>query len=74
MTDATPFSLTINGESRAFETPPAHVAALIEALALTASRVAVEVNRKIARRAAWSETPLASGDTIEIVHFVGGGA
>lgn len=74
MTDATPFSLTINGELRAFDAPPAHVEALVEALGLTAARVAVEVNRRIARRAAWSETPLESGDTVEIVHFVGGGA
>jgi sulfur carrier protein len=74
MTDATPFSLTVNGETRTFDPPPATVAELVAALGLTATRVAVEVNRRIARRAAWGETALHSGDTVEIVHFVGGGA
>lgn len=74
MTDATPFSLIVNGETRTFDPAPGNVAALVEALGLTASRVAVEVNRRIARRAAWAETPLNLGDTVEIVHFVGGGA
>lgn len=72
-TDNLPFTLTINGEPRTFVVAPADVAALVAALGLGETRVAVEVNRRIARRMAWSETPIASGDIIEIVHFVGGG-
>lgn len=64
--------LRINGEAR--EIPDgATVAGLLEALAVRADRVAVERNRLVVRRAAWSETRLAEGDDIEILTFVGGG-
>lgn len=46
---------------------------LILKLELNAQRLAVEVNRKIIRRAEWDSTRLSEGDTLEIVHFVGGG-
>jgi len=35
--------------------------------------VVVEHNRVIIRRPALASTPLADGDVVEIVHFVGGG-
>ena len=47
---------------------------LIEALALKGDRVAVEHNGAIVRRPEWPKTPVASGDRLEIVHFVGGGS
>ena len=64
--------LTINGEAR---TVPdgLSVRALIEHLGLTEGPVAVEKNREIVPRAEHESTPLASGDVVEIVHFVGGG-
>jgi len=69
--------LTVNGEAReiAGATPDAAVTVvtLVEALGLAETRVAVEVNRKIVRRANWPEAMLAEGDVVEIVHFVGGG-
>jgi thiamine biosynthesis protein ThiS len=46
---------------------------LVEQLALAPERVAVELNRDVVRRADWPATPLADGDRVEIVHFVGGG-
>ncbi|HYP27380.1 MAG TPA: sulfur carrier protein ThiS [Blastocatellia bacterium] len=49
------------------------VADLIGFLGLKAERLAIEVNHKIIRRAEWASTPLAEGDRVEIVHFVGGG-
>ncbi len=49
------------------------VRALIEHLGLGAGPVAVEVNRAIVPRAEHRERAVAEGDTIEIVHFVGGG-
>jgi sulfur carrier protein len=67
-------TFTLNGEARTFSPPPAHVAALVETLGLTGARVAVEVNRRIVRRADWAEAALADGDSIEVVHFVGGGS
>lgn len=48
--------------------------ALITELGLKSERLAVEVNRRIIRRADWPSTMLAEGDKVEIVHFVGGGA
>jgi thiamine biosynthesis protein ThiS len=38
------------------------------------SRVAVERNREIVRKTAWADTHIASGDQLEVVWFVGGGA
>jgi thiamine biosynthesis protein ThiS len=46
---------------------------LIASLELNPQRLAVELNRKIIRRAEWDSTMLSEGDRVEIVHFVGGG-
>ena len=64
--------LTVNGELRAFP-PLADLAALVAALGLDARKVAVERNLEIVPRSAYGKTPLADGDRIEIVHFIGGG-
>jgi thiamine biosynthesis protein ThiS len=64
--------LTINGESRTFEAM-ADVAALVATLGLDPRKVAVERNLEIVPRSAYGRTPLADGDRIEIVHFIGGG-
>jgi sulfur carrier protein len=42
-------------------------------MALKGDRIAVEHNGQIVQRARWSDTPIASGDRLEVVHFVGGG-
>ena len=64
--------LEINGEKRMLPSV-SNVTELIHALGISESRVAVEVNRKIVRRAEWESTPLADMDHVEIVQFVGGG-
>ena len=64
--------LTVNGESRSFQ-GVTHVAALVAALGLDTKKVAVERNLEIVPRSAYGKTPLADGDRIEIVHFIGGG-
>lgn len=64
--------LHINGEEHALP-ERLTVAALVEHLGMKADRVAVELNRDIVARARWTETWLADGDRLEIVHFVGGG-
>jgi thiamine biosynthesis protein ThiS len=46
---------------------------LIKSLAMNPERVAVEVNKRIIRRANWDSTTISEGDKVEIVHFVGGG-
>ena len=65
--------LIINGEDREF-TGLASVADLIAQLGMKPDRVAVELNRDLVTRDRWAATPLAEGDKLEIVHFVGGGS
>ncbi|HKG23521.1 MAG TPA: sulfur carrier protein ThiS [Blastocatellia bacterium] len=50
------------------------VADLIDLLGFKPERLAIEVNRRIIRRADWGSTALAEGDRVEVVHFVGGGS
>jgi sulfur carrier protein len=64
--------LTINGEPRDVEATP-DLAALIATLELDPRKVAVERNLEIVPRSLYGATPLADGDRIEIVHFIGGG-
>lgn len=64
-------SLTVNGEPR--RSGAATIAELVAELGLKPEKVAVERNGAIAPRSAHGETPLADGDVLEIVHFVGGG-
>ena len=69
-------SLTLNGENRVFDGPtdgPLSVAALLVLVGLDTKKVAVERNEEIVPRSRYSETWLASGDSLEIVHFIGGG-
>ena len=49
------------------------VSDLIRSLGLDTERVAVELNKRIIRRANWDSTTISEGDKVEIVHFVGGG-
>lgn len=70
-----PLSLILNGQSRFFSLPdPANLDAVIHELGLKSDRVAVEHNGEIVARSLWSNTSLSSGDRLEVVHFVGGGA
>jgi sulfur carrier protein len=67
--------LVINGQPREFAqlASDSRLEALIQELGLKGDRVAVEHNGSIVPRAEWESTPLADGDKLEIVHFVGGG-
>ena len=64
--------LTINGEVKEVA-EVSTLGALIEALGLDLRKVAVERNLEIVPRTLHAETPVAEGDRIEIVHFIGGG-
>ena len=66
-----PLTLTVNGESR--RTSAATVADLVRELGLLPEKVAVERNGEIAPRSTLEQVALSDGDTLEIVHFVGGG-
>ena len=52
---------------------PGTLAQLLAHLELDPRMVVVEHNRAIVRRPRLDDTPLAAGDTVELVHFVGGG-
>ncbi|MGQ0741734.1 MAG: sulfur carrier protein ThiS [Alphaproteobacteria bacterium] len=67
--------LTLNGEEREFETPPAGltVDGLLATLELNPAKIAVERNFEIVPRSAYGAMRLANGDRLEIVHFIGGG-
>jgi thiamine biosynthesis protein ThiS len=66
-------AVTVNGEPRALPAD-ATVASLLAAHGLDPRLVVVEHNRVILRdRSALPAIALAAGDTVEIVHFVGGG-
>ncbi len=65
--------LTLNGEPYQLA-PGATVADLIASLGRDARTVAVERNGDLLARALFSDTRLAAGDRIEVVHFVQGGA
>jgi thiazole synthase len=68
----TPKNITLNGEPR--RTQATTIAELVRELELAPEKVAVERNGEIVPRSTLDEAPLADGDTLEIVHFVGGGA
>lgn len=64
--------LWVNGEERGLDAA-GDVQSLIAALGLDPRKVAVERNLEIVPRSTYAATPLAEGDRIEIVHFIGGG-
>jgi thiamine biosynthesis protein ThiS len=64
--------LTINGEARQYDALTS-LSSLIETLGLDPRKVAIERNLEIVPRSTYAATPLADGDRIEIVHFIGGG-
>ncbi len=69
-----PITITLNGQRKvikSFDTMT--LAKFVAELDLRSDRVAVEVNGVIVPRDRWSETSLANGDHLEMVHFVGGG-
>lgn len=65
-------TITLNGDIR--QTNAQTIAQLVRELELDPTKVAVERNREIAPRSTLEAAPLANGDVLEIVHFVGGGA
>ena len=65
-------TIKVNGEAREVE-EGATLHSLVEALGLAPERLAVELNLEVVRRADWPARRLHEGDSVEIVHFVGGG-
>jgi thiazole synthase len=70
MTEAT-INITLNGEPRSVAA--GNIAGLCAEIGLDPAKVAVERNLVIVPRSTLQDVMLAEGDTLEIVHFVGGG-
>ena len=64
-------TLTLNGEPH--RAAAGSIADLVRSLELDPAKVAVERNGLIVPRSALADVAIAEGDTLEIVHFVGGG-
>lgn len=64
--------IQLNGEAFTLDRPMT-LSELIEHLGLTGKRLAIELNLEIVPRSQHSETVLAEGDRVEIVHAIGGG-
>ena len=62
----------VNGEEREID-DGLTLTALLESLQIRPGRVVVERNRDIVPRDSYGATLINDGDTLEIVHFVGGG-
>lgn len=65
-------TITLNGEERGVP-KGLTVQALLAHLHLHEGMVVVECNREIVRRGEYDKVMVSEGDTIELVHFVGGG-
>jgi len=64
--------VVVNGEYREIDAGET-VYGLLKSLQIEPERVAVELDRRIVKRAQWEETLLRDGAQLEIVQFVGGG-
>ena len=65
--------ITVNGAGK--EVPDGRsIVGLLELLHIPSDRVAIERNRQIVRKSDWAATIIVSGDSIEVVTFVGGGS
>lgn len=64
--------LCVNGEKLRLR-EGATIQELLDQFQIEPVRVAVELNRAIVSKKAYPNTGLKSGDTVEIVTFVGGG-
>ncbi len=64
--------ITVNGNTREFDSKSS-LDDLLRVLDLDPRMVVVEHNRSIVRRPQLAATSLEDGDSVELVHFVGGG-
>ena len=71
-TDTATIRVRVNGKDREI-TRGLTVRGLLESLELHPGMVVVELNRESLERDSYGETDVSPGDTLELVHFVGGG-
>ncbi len=64
--------IRVNGEIQLIE-GPISLDRFLDGLKIRKEAIACELNRSIVQKARYSEIYLNENDTLEIVHFVGGG-
>ena len=64
--------IQVNGTNRSLQKGTT-VSALIQMLALTERKIAVEINREIVPQSRHKQTQLCDGDRVEIIEAIGGG-
>ena len=72
MSNTTKVHVRLNGKDREIDSGHT-VRSLLESLELHPGMVVVELNRDILERDRYDEYSVNEGDTLELVHFVGGG-
>ena len=72
MSQTTTVRVRLNGKDRDVDAGHS-VRSLIESLELNPLLVVVELNEEILARGSYGGPPVQDGDTLELVHFVGGG-
>ncbi|GHF27404.1 thiamine biosynthesis protein ThiS [Kordiimonas sediminis] len=65
-------TITVNGDEKRISEGQT-IADYIIGLGFDPTKVAVERNREIAPKSTFNTQVLSAGDTLEIVHFIGGG-
>jgi len=65
--------LIINGKDHDDLPDGLTVAGLIAYLELPERKIAVERNREVVPKSAYTDVELMNHDTLEIIHFIGGG-
>jgi len=65
-------TIRLNGEAHVIE-GDARLTALITALKMKPTRLAVELNREVVPKADYASITLREGDELELINFVGGG-
>ncbi len=65
-------NITINGDPHSL-TSRMNLNALLQYLDIKQGKVAVEHNREIVAKTTYEDVYITDGDTLEIVHFIGGG-
>lgn len=62
----------INGEAHMFNNPVS-ISTLVDSLELDQKKIAIEHNQAIVPRSDYATTFIQDNDSLEIVHFIGGG-
>ncbi len=65
-------TIVLNGEEKKID-GKVTLDRLLDLFSMPKQRVAVELNKNVIRRRDWAATAISENDTIEVVHFVGGG-